>query len=306
MSKWASNKNQKMLFENWRKFLNEEETPIEKMLGTEEYTSFVDRLGANIQDPKVQSVLSSGLKDASKSDDVFGFEDIAIPVVNLKPTQMEIDIDKSMAFPYVKNPKSFIAQVSSDGPFTPGSRIITFNGQYIIDGHHRWSGIYVCNKNASINATNLTAEGLTPEDVLKAVQMAIGVQAKKIPIQTVEGSNLLKMSKNDIAGWIKKNVGKGLYAAIEANPEVKQLILNSAKSGEEEIQELAHMSGALLQGGLINYAWSNVASMRQTSQAVAPKSDRGHMPQTGGVNWKEPLAKGQIDIKPPFAKAAEE
>ena len=66
------------------------------------------------------------------------------------------------------------------------------------------------------------------------------------------------------------------------------------------------MSGALLQGGLINYAWSNVASMRQTSQAVAPKSDRGHMPQTGGVNWKEPLEKGQIDIKPPFAKAAEE
>ena len=101
MSKWA-NKNHKMLFENWRKFLNEEETPIEKMLGTEEYTSFVDRLGANIQDPKVQSVLSSGLKDrdGDASDDVFGFEDIAIPVVNLKPTQMEIDIDKSMAFPY--------------------------------------------------------------------------------------------------------------------------------------------------------------------------------------------------------------
>ncbi len=293
MSKWASNKNQKMLFENWRKFLNEEETPIEKMLGTEEYTSFVDRLGANIQDPKVQSVLSSGLKDASKSDDVFGFEDIAIPVVNLKPTQMEIDIDKSMAFPYVKNPKSFIAQVSSDGPFTPGSRIITFNGQYIIDGHHRWSGIYVCNKNASINATNLTAEGLTPEDVLKAVQMAIGVQAKKIPIQTVEGSNLLKMGEGDIAAWIKKNVGKGLYAAIEANPAVKELILKFAKSAD-------------LQAGLISYAWSNVASMRQTSQAVAPKSDRGHMPQTGGVNWKEPLAKGQIDIKPPFAKAAEE
>ena len=337
MSKWASNKNHKMLFENWRKFLNEEETPIEKMLGTEEYTSFVDRLGANIQDPKVQSVLSSGLKDASKSDDVFGFEDIAIPVVNLKPTQMEIDIDKSMAFPYVKNPESFIAQVSSDGPFTPGSRIITFNGQYIIDGHHRWSGIYVCNKNASINATNLTAEGLTPEDVLKAVQMAIGVQAKKIPIQKVEGSNLLKMGESEVAAWIQKNVPQSTSQAIwkagsgfveklkreggtaEALPAGEQEHGQKSEVPAPEEEPAPEMNEELLSEIsksrfhkmvvtqiLPAFAWSNIASMRQTSQAVAPKSDRGHMPQTGGVNWKEPLAKGQIDVKPPFAKAAEE
>jgi len=29
------------------------------------------------------------------------------------------------------------------------------------------------------------------------------------------------------------------------------------------------------------------------------------MPQTGGVAWQDPLEKGQIDVKPPFAKAAE-
>ena len=311
MSKWTSFKNQGMLFENFRKFVSEQTgtpTPIEKLLGTDKYTAFVDALGSNIQNPKVQSVIAAGTKDrdGDASDDVFGFEDIAIPVKDLNPTQREIDIDKSMAFPYVDNPESFKKQVSSDGPHEVGSRIITFNGKYIIDGHHRWSGLYVCNKNASILATNMTIAGLTPEDVLQAVQMSIGAAAKKIPIQTVEGSNLLEMGKGNITNWIKKNVGRGFYEAIAAVPEIKNLIFKFAKYSDQGVQEeVGGMGIAMLQAGLINFAWSNIASMRKTSQAVAPKSDRGHMPQTGGVKWKEPLEKGMIDIKPPFAQAAE-
>ena len=340
MGKWASDKKQKMIFENWRGFLNEVEeeppapeeeaaaggaSPIEKLLGADNYVAFVDKLGGNIQDPKVQSVIAAGLKDrdGDASDDVFGFEDIPIPVVDLKPTQMEIDIDKSMAFPYVKNPKSFIAQVSSNGPFTLGSRIITFNGKYIIDGHHRWSGLYVCNKGASINATNLTISGLTPEDVLKAVQMAIGFKAKKIPIQKVEGSNLLKMGESEVAAWIQKNVPPKTSRVIRgAGPEFVEKLKQEGGAAEPAAAEPAaeepspgleerkkgktsKFHRTMVRQILPAFAWSNIASMRQTSQAVDPKSDRGHMPQTGGVEWKEPLAKGQIDVKPPFAKAAE-
>ena len=296
----------KLLMENWRKFLNEENEPSANMpqLLDTEYTKFVQYLGTNIQDPKTRALIGAGLSasDGDPSDDVFGFQEGPIAVAKLIPTQNEIDINKSLAYPLVKDPSEFVSKASSNGPFTVVEPIVTFNGRYVVDGHHRWSTVYACNKNASIDAINITMEGIDPLDVLKAVQMAIGLQAKKIPIQSVEGTNLLKIDQNGLAGWITKNVPAATYEAIVADSKVKKLITNYAKI--QEVTEITSMGLALVKTGLINYIWSNVASMRKTSQPVKGAGPRDFMPQTGGVNWKEPLAKGQVDIKPPHGNLA--
>ena len=295
----------KLLMENWRGYVNEQEqATMQDLLGTE-YTRFVQYLGNNIQDPKTQAVISAGVasRDGNATDDVFGFENKPIPVKELKPTQNEIDIDKSLAYPLVKDPAQFIEKVTSNGPFTVVEPIITYNGQYVIDGHHRWSTVYACNKNASINAVNLTMEGMNPLNVLKAVQMAIGVAAKKIPVQSVEGTNLLKVSRNDLAGWMN-NVPDGLYQAIMADETTKKIILAATARDQkrQSVSEQTQMGIAMLKGGLLNYVWSNISQMQQTSQPVPGAGPRDFMPQTGGVNWEEPLKKGMIDIKPPFGK----
>ncbi len=321
---FSSFKKDKLIFENWRRFVNEqeEEAPdtgqdsMEKLLGAG-YSEFVKWLGGNIQDPKTLALIAAGQKDGSPGDDRFGFEDGALAVAKLIPTQNEIDIDKSLAYPLVKDPSQLIEKIETDGPFTVVENIITFNGKYIIDGHHRWSTVYACNKNAKITVTNITIEGLDPLDALKAVQMAIGAQTKKIPMQSVEGTNLLKVGESDLKQWIAKNVPRKTSEAIYAAGEQ---IINKLKQGaggakaginEEILSEISknRFHKFMIGQVLPRYLWSNVALMQKTSQPVAGAGPRDFMPQTGGINWKEPLAKGQIDIKPPFAsvrkKAAE-
>jgi len=318
----------KLVMENWRRYLNEQDEPMsmKNLLGAK-YTQFVQWLGNNIQDPKTQALIGAGLEDGDPSDDKFGFENVAIPVAKLKPTQNEIDINKSLAYPLVKDPAQFIEKVASNGPFTVVERIVTFNGQYVIDGHHRWSTVYACNKNASIEAVNITIADVDPLDALKAVQMAIGLQAKKIPIQSVEGSNLLDIDETQLKQWIMKNVpiktsqtiwkaGKGFIEKLKQEGGTAQ----SHPSGKEsphgaqdsEITErlLSEISQNRFHKMVVTqilpaYIWSNVASMRQTSQPVPGAGSRDFMPQTGGIAWKEPLAQGQVDVKPPFAKVAE-
>jgi hypothetical protein len=294
----------KVLFENFRKFVNEEEQAEMGARLDTEYPQFVQWLGSNIKDAKTQALIGAGLKDGDDDEDKFTFkENTPILVSKLKPTQDEIDIDKSLAFPLVKTGgEKFIEYVSSDGPFKLGAPIVTFMGKYVIDGHHRWSQLYACNKNASIVAVDVSIQGVEPLDALKAVQMAIGLQAKKIPMQSVKGTNLLKISKSQLGGWIKKNVPAETYNAIATNDAVKNLLIKGLA-----INEANQMEMKMIQGALIKFIGSNVASMRKTSQPVPGAGPRDYMPQTDNIPWRKPLEVGKIDIKPPHAsrKAAE-
>ena len=329
----------KLLMEGWRGFVDEQEAqpaaagaeggedsgPMQSLLG-QEYTQFVKWLGNNIQDPKTQAIITAGIasRDGDAKDDVFGFQNAPIPVQDLRPTQSEIDIDKSLAYPLAKDPAQFIEKVVSNGPFTVVEPIITYNGKYVIDGHHRWSTVYACNKNASINAVNLTMAGMDPLDVLKAVQMAIGAAKKEIPVQSVEGTNLLKVQGPQLAEWIKKTATPELLQLIDQSDKAKAA-LSAVGTGDAAVNEIfglgsaekmdkavaasgedlqARQSSALV-GPLVKYIMANVAQMQETSQPVPGAGPRDFMPQTGDVNWKEPLAKGMIDVKPPFGKVAE-
>ena len=311
MSKYSSYKSHQLITENWRRYLNEqEEVPfdLEKILGAE-YTKFVGWLGNNIKDEKVRKFIAGGLSDgADPSDDAFAFSDTAVAVSKLIPTQDEVDIDKSLGYPLVKTQgKQFIQNVSSNGPFTLGDPIVIFNGKWIIDGHHRWSQLYGCNKSASITAVNMTIEGLDPLKALKAVQMSIGIKTGKIPINTVEGINLLTIDERQLAQWIKKSVPTEAYETIAADPAVMKLLIPSEPEGDQSpgINEGAQMQSAMVQAGLVRVINSNIESMQQTSQPVKGAGPRDFMPQTDDVAWQDPLEKGQIDVKPPFAKAAE-
>lgn len=294
----------KLIMENWRRYLTEQEgagPDMEKLLGAE-YTNFVGWLGNNIADPKVRRFISAGLADgADPSDDMFGFSEAAPRVAELIPTQNEVDIDKSLAYPLVKTGGTgFIQNVSSNGPFTLGDPIVIFNGRWIIDGHHRWSQLYACNKNAAITAVNITIEGVAPLNALKAVQMSIGAQTGKIPVQSVEGTNLLKIDERSLATWIKNAVPLETYETIAASPAVMKMLTSAPN-----VNEAAQMQVAMVQAGLIRFINSNIESMQETSQPVKGAGPRDFMPQTGGIDWAEPLKKGQIDVKPPFARAAE-
>ena len=224
-----------------------------KQIMKQNYPGFVAALGKFVADPKFRKFIID--TDTTKSD----VKLISIPVVKLIPTQNEIDVDKSLAFPLSK--PAAAAYALKGGTVKVASPIIVFNGKYIVDGHHRWSQLYAINKTAKIVAYNFTNPDIKkPLDALKAAQIAIiGAGATKVPRAVVEGKNLLKMDEAALKEYVINNTDNGV---VDEFAKIKNL------NSKEEIAD---------------YIWTNVDSMQATSQPVAGAPNRAIMPQADAV-----------------------
>lgn len=224
------------------------------------YTNFVAALGSFARDPKFRSFVkgTEGVKSTVKLT--------AIPVTKLIPTQNEIDVDKSLKFPLTKAEAA--AYALKGGSVKVAAPIIVFNGKYIIDGHHRWSQLYAINKEASIVAYNFTnPEIQNPLDALKATQLAIiSAGASKIPSNSVEGQNLLKMDEGKLKYYVMKTITQAVLYAFEESGKIQ-----------------AEGDATAFKKAVADYIWNNVESMQQTSQPVSGAPGRGVMPQADDV-----------------------
>jgi len=338
----------KKLFESWRnvcsdynkKVLKElqreedEAAAVESPIGhfkSDQYEKYVSWLGNNAKDPKVATFLNYGLSkyDGSEDDDAFSIKTVAIPVVKLKPTQNEIGIEGSLKWPIKKNPKQFIQYAGATKPVTPPSGpgktdpIVTFDGQWVIDGHHRWSTLYACNAGASIVCNNITANfKLGPIGMLKTVQAAIAREVGGIPQESASGANLLTAGEEEVKGWIDANMNPKLPAMVGASPEVSAKVFGVKTKKEQPVTEaedstLAWSSETAAQSeagegvgsdvvgrtAIANYVWKNVRVIQQNAKPPKGAPARDFMPQTGNApNWVNTLTQGAIDLAPPYAK----
>lgn len=224
-----------------------------KQIFKQNYPGFVAALGKFAADPKFRQFIKD--TDAEKSK----VQLTSIAVTKLIPTQNEIDVDGSLAFPLTKPEAA--AYALKGGNVKIVSPIIVFNGKYIVDGHHRWSQLYAMNKEAKIVAYNFVNQNIKkPLDALKATQLAIvAAGATKIPSNRVEGANLLKMDEGAIKQYVIKKV---IDPVVDVFNKMKQLETKEA---------------------VADYIWSNVQSMQQTSQPVSGAPGRGIMPQADDV-----------------------
>lgn len=278
-------KQTKLLFEGWRKFLNEQEGKpdattageIEKLIKLP-YTDFVSKLSSVAADPKVQAVLKYGLKDGKPDDEKVQITQIDVPVTKLKPTQNEIDMDKSLAF--ALSDLNTFKKYQAGGSVLVKTRIVVANnGTLIIDGHHRWSQVYCVNPKASIQSVNLNVQGLKPMDYLKIVQMSIAADIKQIKINTVEGINLLTCNEQQLKQYINSNAQGKFKQVVDANGGVDKL----------------HA-----------FIWGNILQMRKTSQPVAGAPKRDFMPQTDdSPNWSKQLGSGEVNFREPSVGLSE-
>lgn len=246
-----------------------------------DYSNFIKWLKTYADDQRLQKLILSGNQDGSPSDDAFKAEQTAIPVQKLKPTQKEIGIPDSLKYPCTK-PESFKNCFKS--PVTIVGPIITLNGEYVLDGHHRWSQVYAINPEASITATNLTNPSVTPEEALKAVQAAVAGLRGQVPEKSATGDNLLTISTE----------------------EVKQTVLGLVT--DEVIGAAQQMNYATDKESFANKVVQNISKMRQTSQPAPGAPPRTAMPQPGEA--KPPLSvddknitTGNINFKPPIVVA---
>jgi microcompartment protein CcmL/EutN len=223
-----------------------------------DYPTFVQKLGDNINDPKFQAAIKS---IASKYP--IKTSDISPKVTDLKPTQNEIDVDKSLKFPLTNAQSAAICL--KGGPVSiAGKNIVTGGGgKFIIDGHHRWSQLYCMNPEASITAMDVN--NITdPIAGLKATQLGIAGDIGKVPVAKVEGQNLLKMGKDALISYVIKTI----------TPEVLEVFKKANKGSDAN--------------AVAEYVWKNVELMQQKNQPVSGAPGRGIMPQTDdATKWKD-------------------
>lgn len=238
------------------------------------YEEFVTKLKNWAGDPKVTEFLKSGLSDGVTSDEKFSVSKTSISCSQLIPTQNEIDLNKSLDF-FLKDPPTISLCLSGKDVVLGGKPIITFNNRYIIDGHHRWSEVYCINPNAKMVVINFKHSGLSPEDMLKATQVAIAATSGSISVNTVDGHNLLKMDPMQVMRYVFEKISDECVKAF----------------GKD--RKYASKRIAL-----------NVQTMQKNNKPIKNAPARGFMPQTDGdlqgvVNV---LSKGIGQSVEPFTK----
>jgi hypothetical protein len=271
--------------------LKEDEVDDLQSTVTASYEKFVNQLGSNASDPKIQALLKKGTEDGKPTDEVVSLKDASIPVQDLKPTQNEIALDKSLSFP-LTNPKSTADCLKGGTVAIAGKRIITAKGQYIVDGHHRWSQLYAMNKDASIAVSDMNSKSVTePMDFLKVTQIAIAADLGTVPTATAKGSkNLITIGEVDLKKYVRETITK----------DVMKVFVKFGKVKVKSNKDADNLSTSNLDQAA-NYIWSNVQSMQNTSKPVPGAPKRDVMPQTDDAkNWKKIAQSGELNYMPPF------
>ena len=224
-----------------------------KKLRKTSYDKLGDALEDIVSDPKLYAILSEGFGEGELSKVKMSSEPEAISVAKLLPTQSEIGLDNSLKFPLSND----CTQLFSGEPVTIVAPIVTYNGQYVIDGHHRWSQLYMMNPDAKINAINFEYEDQSPFRALRNFQGAIAVANKKVPKSYSKVNNVYDMSDDAIEDYLEKNLSDDcLDSLIDAG------VCDDRDSA-------------------IEYLMDNIARLQDENFPFSPKAPkREYMPQT--------------------------
>ncbi len=258
--------------------LNEDETQdklndLSTAFKTASVPAYVSLLQKYSSDPKIMAVLKAGQTDGQPNDEKFEVAETAIPAKNLKPTQNEIGAEESLKNICTDQYGSLDSFMKGNADV--GSPIITYNGEYVLDGHHRWSQVYAANPDAKLKAINVTGK-IDPKDILKAVHTAIAVDAgeTKTISANLESGNLLTFTSKNIYGYVldklqdKARKVWGNYGYDEDTSIAKHIVKNIS-----------------------------MMIKRSKPDAWAPKRD--YMPQpekSGSEEWDVALKQGAVNL----------
>lgn len=257
-----------------------------------DYETFVKQLGTNWQDPKIRNLILGGLKDGSRNDDKINVVTKNISVTSLTPTQKEVDLTKSLYFPHTNKFNTLNLILTSDSPIVINkTNIITLNGKYIIDGHHRWSQVYAIKPDSIMTCTDLQSSWLKPIFTLKAVQVGIAtLHNGKVPTATVEGTNLFGINEITLKNYIEKTLTTEAFNIFN-NFFIKNKLDVYVVKNNNKI-------------GVKNWIWKNIQQLNSKNTPISNAPSRDVMPQTDRIENRvgalDYLKTGVINIAYPI------
>ena len=256
---------------------------VRELMGTDDYTKFVKSLGKLADDPKIMTVLSSGLFDGKRKDEAFGMKVKTVPVKDLVPTQNEIDVDKSLSLSLSAKFPETLQSMLKGKDVEIVAPIVVLNDKFILDGHHRWSQIYALNKDAKAKVLSFYGD-IDPVEMLKVLQIAIAIELGEVPTAVVKGKNLLKVNDRETKKAILDNLSDKAIQMMVDEGKIDAFDKNQA----------------------VDYVMDNIKSMRKTSQPIEGAPSRAVMPQTTEADYTIPNTKeGVINYMKPFKSGGE-
>lgn len=210
-----------------------------------------DALDDIVNDPKLYALLSEGFGDGALANVKMSSSPDAIPVVKLLPCQSEIGLDNSLSYPLKQDCTNlFKDTVQIVAP------IVTYEGLFIIDGHHRWSQLYMMNPKAKISAINFEYSNDSPWVALRNFQGAIAVANKEVPKSYSKVNNVFDMSKEQIADYVDNNISDACWKSL-------------VKVGVCEDRD-----------SVVEYITNNALQLKKKNYPFPGAPDREFMPQT--------------------------
>ena len=214
------------------------------LIQKKDYDETVDFVDDIVKDPKLKFLLSLGF-GGDFSNLKLKLKRTTIPAKRLVPTQNEIGTNETLR--YIIEGKDI--DVCFEKSTIIKKPIVTFQGTFIVDGHHRWSQIFVTNPDANLVCIDITGN-LSPVSMLKAVQCTIGSNLGKLIRKDIQGENLYDVSESKIKKY------------LEAIPE--KVLENLREYYTDPIESLT----------------KNVIQMQRNNTPILNAPDRGEMPQT--------------------------
>lgn len=227
-----------------------------ELIHDKDYDETVDFVDEIVKDPKLKFLLSLGF-GGDFSNLKLKLKKTNIPAKRLIPTQSEIGTDETLK--YLVQGKDI--DVCFEKTTIVKKPIVTFQGTFIIDGHHRWSQIFVTNPDANIVCIDITGN-LSPLSMLKAVQCTIGSNTGKLIRKDIQGKNLYNTTEKELRKYFKDNL----------SDTVRENLLKYYEDPE----------GSLVQ---------NVIQLQRNNKPILNAPDRGEMPQTS----KDPELFGDLE-----------
>jgi hypothetical protein len=238
--------------------------------------SFVTGLSSAIKDLKVQKFLMMAREDGTSDDDKISVQEAEVNVSSLFPTQNEVFLEKSLDYPIKTKPKNISSYIKNGIGSMPS---IVVSGNYIIDGHHRWSQIYCLNKNGKIPTYNISFDGKEdPTTILKKIHIGIAATTGKVPLTGGESkdTNLFTVEYNVFRLWITDRLSAN-PRALDAFKQVEDEMRKKIGSKKDVTTEMAAQSeDPFIKNVILPYLWSNVEAIK----ANRGKYPRSIMPQT--------------------------
>lgn len=245
-----------------------------------EFDKEVDILRSQTEMPELVNMLNSLNKEQrdllelgfgkGELADEMDTAEMSIKAKDLHPTQNEIDVGKSLSYQISgKNPEQ-VKQILEGGPVTVHLPLVVYdyNGTYyIVDGHHRWSQVFMLNPNCALDCIvfkNSAGEvAQDPADMLRDFQGAIAVATDgNVPSAVVEGGmNIFDWSSDRLRKYLDENIQPELIQVYRDfyNSDIEKKDIENAIIGN---------AGIMLK--------SNKPIKNAPSRSVMPQTDTGN------------------------------